>query len=82
MVRSREDVVRWLHRLDTYTNAEFGRARSQCTVADECVACGRTPIRTDEYGLCTTCARRREPYDGEIVLFRPMVRKAPQPKDA
>ena len=81
MARSREDVVRWLHQLDTYTNAEFGRARTLSSVAEECVACGRTQVQTDEFGLCAPCARRREPYDGEIVLFRPKVRRTPQPKD-
>ena len=76
MATQRPEIIRWLHRLDSYTNAEFGRTRMLCGLADECVACGRTLAHTDEFGLCGACARRREPDHSDIVLFRPMRKKA------
>jgi len=75
----RDDAVRWLHRLDSYTNAEFGRARTLCGLTNECVVCGKPDSRTDEFGLCDACSRRSEPDLNEIVLFRPMTKKTQGP---
>ena len=79
MANSRDELLRWLHRLDSYTNAEYGRSRTLCNVSDLCVACGRTDPQRDAFGLCAECARRREPDHSEIVLFRPMTRKNTPP---
>ncbi len=65
------EAARWLHRLDSYTNAEFGRARTLSAIEDVCVACSRQAIKTDTSGLCPTCVAQRQPDNANIVLFRP-----------
>ena len=75
-IRTRAELRNWLHHLDTYTNAEFGRARSLLTIRGECVACGGEAPSPDISGLCVKCAAKRRPDHSEVVLFRPL-RKQP-----
>jgi hypothetical protein len=72
-------LIEWLHSLDSYTNAEFGTARSLATQRDECVACDATAA-LDRSGLCPRCAAKRVADHTEIVLFRALRR--PQPDRA
>ena len=65
------EAARWLHRLDSYTNAEFGRARTLSAIEDVCVACSRQAVKTDVSGLCPTCVAQRQLDSANIVLFRP-----------
>ena len=75
-LRTRAELLTWLHQLDSYTNAEFGRARSLAAMRGECVACGGEARDTGTSGLCATCAAKRRPDHSEVVLFRPL-RKPP-----
>lgn len=61
----------WLHRLDSYTNGIFGRARTLSAIRDECVACGERTTRPDTGGLCRRCASERVPDTVVIVPFAP-----------
>ena len=74
---SSEEATQWLYRLDSYTNAVFGRSRTLTTGHDACVACA-VPLPTPSTnGLCPKCVAKREPDMTEIVLFRPL--RAPKP---
>jgi hypothetical protein len=75
---SSKDAMQWLYRLDSYTNAIFGRSRTLSASHESCVACaGSIPVPSPN-GLCPKCAAQREPDTTEIVLFRPLrVRKTP-----
>ena len=42
---SNPEAASWLRRLDSYTNAEFGRSRTLCAIQDVCVACGQPKTR-------------------------------------
>jgi hypothetical protein len=64
------DAAQWLHGLDSYTNAEFGRARTLSGSESMCVACSREAGTTDASGLCPTCVTQRQPDTTTIVLFR------------
>ena len=44
-MKTAPEALQWLHGLDTYTNAEFGRARTLSGVRDECVGCGSFVLR-------------------------------------
>jgi hypothetical protein len=66
---SNPDAARWLHRLDSYTNAEFGRARTLSAMDAVCVACSREAAAVHISGLCSTCAAQRQPDNSSIVLF-------------
>jgi hypothetical protein len=65
----------WLHRLDSYTNAEYGRPLSLSTDDGQCVACGGTAIGPGLEGVCRACAAKRKPDSTEVLLFRPMNRR-------
>ena len=65
------EAAQWLHQLDSYTNAEFGRARTLSAMEAVCVACNREAATPDISGLCPTCAAQRQPDSSSIVLFRP-----------
>lgn len=67
-------VAQWLYHLDSYTNAEFGAARSLEAIRDACVGCGGPALDPDLSGLCRKCAAQRRPDQTEVVLFRPMRR--------
>ena len=69
---SNPEAASWLRRLDSYTNAEFGRSRTLCAIQDVCVACGQPEYAPNGVGLCPRCAAQREPDNSEIVLFRPL----------
>jgi len=69
-VSSRE-AAQWLHRLDTYTNAEFGRARTLAAIQDVCVTCGGRVTTPNVDGLCRPCAAQRQPETTDLVLRRP-----------
>jgi hypothetical protein len=77
---SSKEAMQWLYRLDSYTNAVFGRSRTLSAGHghDACVACAGPMPAQGSVGLCPKCAAQREPDTTEIVLFRPLrVRKAP-----
>jgi hypothetical protein len=74
MAKTRDDVMAWLHRLDAYTNAEFGSARTLSAICDACVACGANTTSPDANGLCRRCSIKRTPDYDEIRLFRPTTR--------
>ncbi len=76
---SSPEAAQWLYRLDSYTNAEFGRARTLSAIEDVCVACNRQATTTNISGLCRTCAAQRQADTANIVLFRP--RKISRPAD-
>jgi hypothetical protein len=78
MMNTQEDLLEWLRRLDSYTNAEFGRARTSCAGDDVCVACGKSDRSTTALGLCPQCLAQRAPDYSEVVLFRPMRRRQPK----
>jgi hypothetical protein len=66
----------WLHRLDSYTNAEYGRPLTLSVEDGLCVACGAvTPLGPD--GACRACAAKRRPDSSEVLLFRPVKRRDP-----
>ena len=69
-VSSRE-AAQWLHRLDTYTNAEFGRARALAAIQDVCVTCGGRVTSPNVDGLCRPCAAQRQPETTDLALRRP-----------
>ena len=69
---TRDDLVRWLHRLDSYTNSEFGRARTLWALRDACVACDAIDGHTSETGLCRRCLAQRVPDYSDVVMFRPL----------
>ena len=71
------ELTDWLHSLDAYTNAEFGKARSLTAERQACVACDATAAALDGRGLCSRCAAKRIADHTEIVLFRALRR--PQP---
>jgi hypothetical protein len=75
MMKTHEELVDWLHRLDSYTNAEFGRQRTSCAGDGVCVACGKSTSNLSALGLCAKCLAERAPDHSEIVLFRPMARR-------
>ena len=70
MGKTRDDIIGWLHRLDAYTNAEFGSARTLSSIGDVCVACGSDTLDPDPTGLCRRCSAKRVPDASEIRLFR------------
>jgi hypothetical protein len=76
-VKRSADLTDWLRHLDSYTNAEFGQARTLAAVRDQCVACGETTQAPDIGGLCKQCATRRRPDHTEVILFRPLRRREP-----
>jgi hypothetical protein len=53
------ELLIWLHRLDSYSNEEYGRARTLSAIRLECVACGRSVASTDEEGLCRRCVAQQ-----------------------
>ena len=67
----------WLHRLDSYTNAEYGRPRSLSADDGLCIACGGVAIGSGPDGVCRTCAAKRIPDSNEVLLFRPVKRREP-----
>jgi len=67
----------WLHSLDSYTNAEFGRSRTIAGDRSECVACAASIPSPGNGGLCEKCAAKRRPDHTEIVLFRALRRPTP-----
>ena len=69
---SSKEATQWLYRLDSYTNAVFGRSRTVSTGQDSCVACAGPMPADSAAGLCPKCAAQREPDTTEIVLFRPL----------
>ena len=74
---SSEEATRWLYRLDSYTNAVFGRSHSLATKHDLCVACNGAVTSVTPDGLCPRCEAQRQPDTTEIVLFRPL--RGPKP---
>ena len=68
----------WLHGLDSYTNAEFGRAVTVAGIRAECVACAVRVPAFGAGGLCEKCAAKRRPDHTEIVLFRALRRATPK----
>jgi len=52
-------LLDWLHQLDSYTNATYGRARSLSAVRLECVSCARPATAVDAVGRCRRCAAER-----------------------
>ena len=77
---SSPEATQWLHRLDSYTNAEFGRARTLSAMDVECVACSRYATTTNISGLCRTCVAQRQTDTANIVQFRQ--RKTNRPADS
>lgn len=75
------NLTDWLHRLDSYTNAEFGQARTLAAIRDACIACGGDAPDPDIGGLCKKCAAKRRPDNTEVILFRPLRRRAPAPNE-
>jgi hypothetical protein len=75
MMRAHEELLEWLHRLDSCTNAEFGRPRTACVRDSVCVACGKSDSGSAAAGLCAGCRAQRVPDQSEVVLFRPMARR-------
>jgi hypothetical protein len=74
---SSDEATQWLYRLDSYTNAVFGRSRTLSAMHDLCVACnGPLPAGSAD-GLCSRCAAQRQPDTTEIVLFRPLRGRKP-----
>ena len=69
---SSKEAMEWLYRLDSYTNAVFGRSRTLSTNHESCVACAGPMTAPSVSGLCPKCVAQREPDDTEIVLFRPL----------
>ena len=76
-MKASAELVSWLHRLDAYTNTEYGRARTLSAIADECVGCGRPSNSRDPRGLCPACVAQRRSDLGELHLFRPLRRESP-----
>ena len=76
---SSAEATQWLHRLDSYTNAVFGRARTLSATEDMCVACSRQATTINISGLCRTCVAQRLADTANIVLFRQ--RKTSRPPD-
>jgi hypothetical protein len=72
--RTRTDLRTWLYRLDSYTNAEHGHARSLLAVQDVCVGCGGRAVNPDVSGFCPRCSAKRRPDQTEVILFRPLRR--------
>ena len=68
-------IIDWLYRLDTYTNAEFGVARTLALSEGVCVACLARVIERDKRGLCSRCSAKRVADRSEVVLFRPLRRR-------
>jgi hypothetical protein len=68
---SNREAAQWLHRLDAYTNAEFGRARTLSAIQDLCVACGRRVTTPSVNGLCPQCVAQRQPETANLILWRP-----------
>jgi hypothetical protein len=68
----------WLHSLDSYTNAEFGRSLTHAGTREECVACGAAVPSAGADGLCAKCVEKRRPDHTEIVLFRALRRPTPK----
>jgi hypothetical protein len=65
------EAAQWLYRLDSYTNTEFGRARTLSAIQDACTGCGRQATAPSVSGLCRQCAAQRQPDNTNIVLFKP-----------
>lgn len=63
MVRACAELVAWLNRLDSYTNATYGRARTLAAVRLECVVCGRTWTTVDTMGRCRRCVAEQTADD-------------------
>ena len=78
MMKTHQELLEWLRRLDSYTNAEFGRERTGCARDGVCVACGTSDSSPTAVGLCASCLARRAPDQSEVVLFRPMARRRPR----
>ena len=70
VTRPPSDVLRWLYRLDSFTQTTFGQARTLAAIRDECVACGCKTTQPDDAGLCPRCVALRTADDTAIVLFR------------
>jgi hypothetical protein len=77
MRMSSDETTDWLYRLDSYTNAVFGRPRTLSIVHGSCVACNGPLAAPEPTGLCPRCAAQRVPDNTEIVLFRPLRGKKP-----
>ena len=75
-IRSRAELKNWLYHLDSYTNAEFGYARSLHAGQHLCVGCGGHTPDPDVSGLCRKCAAKRRPDHADVILFRPLRRGA------
>jgi hypothetical protein len=73
---TRADLTNWLYHLDSYTNAELGHARTLRASEDLCVACGARAPDPDVRGLCLKCAAQRRPDHTEVILFKPLRRRA------
>jgi hypothetical protein len=69
---SSDEATKWLYRLDSYTNAVFGRPRTLSVINDSCVACSGPLTAASANGLCPKCLAQRQPDTTEIVLFRPL----------
>ena len=67
-----DEATKWLYRLDSYTNAVFGRPRTLSVINDSCVACGGPLPAASPNGLCPRCLAQRQPDTTEIILFRPL----------
>lgn len=70
MARTRAHLLHWLHRLDAYTNAEFGR--EHWTLIKVCVTCGGTTTERYPNGVCPRCSRESVPDDTNMIHFRPL----------
>ena len=66
--------IDWLYSLDSYTNAEFGAARTMAFNDGFCVTCDG-PAGLNARGMCATCAAKRAADPNEVILFRPMRRR-------
>ena len=67
----------WLHRLDSYTNSEYGHPITLSTDDGLGVACGGIAIAPGPDGVCRTCAAKGKPDSTEVLLFRPVKRRDP-----
>jgi hypothetical protein len=72
MAKTYPDLLKWLHRLDAYTNAVLGRARTLSALREACVACDEVGGGLDARGVCGRCARQRVGDNSEVALFRPL----------
>ena len=82
-MRAATDLLAWLHRLDTYTNEEYGRARTLSAIRLECVACGHLTAGREPSGLCRRCIAklRTDLRDESKVLRFAVAQQAPAGAD-